>query len=112
MNMGFLNELDNYLKIKQYRLVNSVLVYENGVLAFERYYNKGGENKRNQIKSVWKSILSLTLGVCLDRGLIKNIDEPINRYLPQFAQNIHPHHASITIRHLLNMSSGNLSYER
>jgi len=106
MNMEFLNDIDNYLKIKQYRLVNSVLVYENNELIFERYYNKTNENTRNQIKSVWKSILSLTLGICLNKGFIKNIDEPICNYLPQFAQNIHPYHSLITIRHLLTMSSG------
>lgn len=106
MNMDFLNNLDSYLKVKQYRLVNSVLVYENENLVFEQYYNKANENSRNQIKSVWKSILSLTLGICLDKGLIKDIDEPISRYLPQFAQNIHPYHMSISIRHLLTMSSG------
>jgi len=106
MNKEFLNDLDNYLKVKQYRLVNSVLVYENDDLVFERYYNKANENSRNQIKSVWKSILSLTLGICLDKGMIKDIDEPINNYLPQFAQNIHPYHKLISIRHLLTMSSG------
>lgn len=106
MNVDFLKDLDNYLKMKQYRLVNSVLVYENDELVFERYYNKFDETKANPLMSVWKSLLSLTLGICLDKRLIKSVDEPISRYLPQFAQNIHPHHSSITIRHLLTMSSG------
>lgn len=106
MNVDFLKDLDNYLRIKQYRLVNSVLVYESEKIVFERYYNKATENSRNQIKSVWKSILSLILGICLDKGLIKNVDESISLYLPQFAQNIHPYHRAITIRHLLTMSSG------
>ena len=106
MNMEFLNNLDNYIKAKRYRLVNTVLVYENNELVFERYYNNTGKNSRNQIKSVWKSVLSLCLGICIDKGLIKDIDEPVWRYLPPFAQNIHPYHKSITIRHLLTMSSG------
>jgi CubicO group peptidase (beta-lactamase class C family) len=106
MNMDFLNDLDGYLKMKRYRLVNAVLVYENSALVFEGYYNNFDENKTNPLMSVWKSILSLTLGICLDKGLIKSVDDPISRYLPQFAQNIHPYHGSITIRHLLTMSSG------
>lgn len=106
MNWEFLNNLDDYIKMKRYRLINSVLVYENSELKFERYYNKFTPTSRNQIKSVIKSILSLTLGICLDKGLIKDIDEPICRYLPSFAQNTHPYHKSITIRHLLTMSSG------
>jgi len=106
MNIDFLNNLDNYIKIKQYRLVNSVLVYENDELVFERYYNKFTPDSRNQIKSVWKSIISLTLGICLDKGLIQSIDEPICRYLEPFNKNNYPWHKLITIRHLLTMSSG------
>jgi len=106
MNLDFLKNLDDYIKVKRYRLVNSVLAYENNELIFEQYYNKRTENSRNQIKSVWKSILSLTLGICLDKGLIQSIDEPISRYLSQFSENNYPWHRLITIRHLLTMSSG------
>jgi len=106
VNHEFLNNLDNYIKIKRYRLVNAVMVYENDQLVFERFYNKFDQNSVNLLCSTWKSILSLALGICLDKGIIKNIDEPINRYLPQFAQNIEPWHRLITIRHLLTMTSG------
>ena len=106
VNHEFLSQLDDYIKIKRYRLVNAVVVYENDALVFERFYNKFDENSVNDLCSVWKSILSLTLGICLDKGIIKNIDEPISRYLPQFSQNINPRHRLITIRHLLTMSSG------
>lgn len=106
MNMEFLNNLDNYLKLKQYRLVNSVVIYENDKLVYERYYNRFNENTANTIMSVWKSILSIVFGICLDKKLIKSVDEPIYNFLPQFAQNIDPFHKLITIRHLLTMSSG------
>lgn len=106
INHEFLNQLDEYIKIKRYRLVNAVVVYENDELVFERYYNKFNENTTNLLCSTWKSILSLTLGVCSDKGIINNIDEPISRYLPQFSQNINPWHRLIKIRHLLTMSSG------
>ena len=59
---------DEYLREHHYRLVNSVLVYENDELIFERYYNKFTPASRNNLKSVWKSILSLTLGICLEPG--------------------------------------------
>jgi len=106
INHEFLGQLDDYIKIKQYRLVNAVVVYENDKLVFERFYNKFDENTVNHLCSTWKSILSITLGICLDKGIIKSLDEPICRYLPQFAQNIYPWHRLITIRHLLTMSSG------
>lgn len=101
-----LDQVDDYLKQKRYRLVNSVLVVKNGKIVFEKYYNKFNENSRNNIKSIWKSILAIATGICLDRGVIKSLDEPIGNYLREFAQNIHPYHKLITIRHLLAMSSG------
>ena len=106
MNHAFLNQLDNYVIEHRYRLINSIVVYENDELVFERYYNKFTPEKRNQIKSIWKSILSLTLGIALDKGIIGSIDDPVCRYLPSFNEDIHPYHKRMTIRHLLTMSSG------
>jgi CubicO group peptidase (beta-lactamase class C family) len=106
MNHEFGVYIDNYVRQKHYRLINSILLYKEGNLVLERYYNKFNENSRNNIKSIWKSILSICAGICLDRGYIKNLDEPISNYLPEFSGNIHPYHRLITIRHLLTMSSG------
>jgi CubicO group peptidase (beta-lactamase class C family) len=106
VNTAFPENLDSYLEMKRYRLVRSVLVYEKGQLAYERYFGKGGIHQRHPIKSVWKSILSLTLGICLDKGWIKDIDEPVSRFLPSFSRRSHPYHAALTIRHLVTMSSG------
>lgn len=106
MNHAFLNQLDAYIMEHRYRLINAVVIYENDELVFERYYNKWGPNSPNQIKSVWKSILSLVLGICLDKGMIGSVDEPIDHYLPAFNEGLHPYHKRLTIRHLLTMSSG------
>lgn len=106
MNTENLYNLDHYIKAKQYRLINSIVVYQNDELVFERYYNNFNENTANTIMSVWKSILSIVLGICLDKKLVKSVDEPIYNYLTQFAQKISPFHSLITIRHLLTMSSG------
>ena len=106
MNHTFMSRLDDYIHEHRYRLVNSVLVYENDELIFERYYNSFTPERRNNLKSVWKSIISLTLGICVDHGIIGSLDEPVCRYLQQFNEDIHPYHKRMTIRHLLTMSSG------
>jgi len=106
VNMEFLNGLDDYIRGKRYRLINSVLVYKNDELIFERYYNKWDENSCHYVFSISKSIVGLTLGICLDKGFIKSVDEPICHYLPQFDGSKQPYHKLITIRHLLTMSSG------
>ncbi len=97
--------IDDYIKQKRYRLINSILMYKDNELILERYYNKFNEDSRNNIKSIWKSILSICVGICADKGYL-NIDDPICKYLPQFNKNIHMYHKQITIKHLLTMTSG------
>lgn len=99
-------ELDEYIKAKQYRLINSVLVWQDGNIILERYYNGFNKASRNVIRSVVKSILSICTGICFDKGLIKGLDEPIYKYLDVFSEGIHPYHRAITIKHLLTMTSG------
>lgn len=106
MDEHLLCQVDDYIKAQRYRLVNSVLVVKNGKIVFERYYNSYNERSRNNIKSVWKSILSIATGICVDKGMIKSLDEPIGNYVQEFSRSIHPYHKLITIRHLLTMSSG------
>ncbi len=98
--------IDEFIKANRYRLVNSVLVWQEGKLVVERYYNRYTKESRNVIRSIVKSILSITTGICLDKGLIKHLDEPICKYLDVFNEGIHPYHRGITIKNLLTMTSG------
>jgi Beta-lactamase len=61
---------------------------------------------RHDLRSITKSITSILLGVILDRGLIKSLDEPVFSYFPEYADLKTPEKAQINLRHLLTMSSG------
>ena len=98
--------IDDYIKQKRYRQINSVLLYQDNQIVLERYYNKFNQESRNPIKSIWKSIISIGIGICLDRGYIKSLNDPICKYLEAFNQNNYPYHKLITIKHLLTMTSG------
>lgn len=39
----------------------------------------------HNVKSVSKSVVSLTVGIALDRGLIRSVDEPIFSFFPELA---------------------------
>lgn len=106
MNYELLRSVDGYIKQKGYRQINSILLYKEGEVILEAYYNNFTADTRNNIKSIWKSILSVCTGICLDKGYIKSLDEPIGNYLKEFSCNAHPYHKLITIRHLLTMTSG------
>lgn len=104
--MSLAEEIDAFIKGKHHRLINSVLVYRNGEIAAECYYNGFTKNSRNSIKSICKSITSVCAGICLDQGYIQDLNVPIFHYLPQFNGENDPMHRQITIKHLLTMSSG------
>ena len=73
MNIELLMKVNEIKKRNGYRLLNSVVVYQNNELVFEAYYNNYTENSRNNIKSIWKSILSVCAGICLDKGFINSL---------------------------------------
>ena len=103
---NIINELDNYITQMHYRLVNSVLIYKNEEILVERYYNKFNKESRNNLKSVWKSIIAICAGICLDKGYIKSLNDPVSDYIPIFDGSCHPYHKMLKIKHLLTMTSG------
>lgn len=104
MNYNLL--IDDYIKRKKYRQINSVLIWQNGEFAAKCYYNGFDESSRNVIKSVAKSITSAAAGIVIDRGLLKSVDEPVYKFIPHFNEQKDLRHRMITIRHLLTMTSG------
>lgn len=99
-------EINRLVKEKHHRQINRVIAWQDGEIKGQCYYNGYDIESRNVIRSVAKSIVSLGIGIALDRGLIKSIDEPICKYLEEFNENRDYRHHMITIRHLLTMSSG------
>lgn len=97
--------IDEYIKQRHYRLVNSVIIRtEDGIV--KRYYNGRDDKSRNPIKSVAKSILSLLTGIALYQGRIDSLDTPIYHWIPEFSEGRDMLHKAIRLRHLLTMSSG------
>lgn len=98
--------IDTYVRGHHYRQINSVVVYKDGKIVAQCFYNDFNEESRNPIRSVSKSIMSICTGIALDNGLLKSIDEPIYRFIPQFGEGFNHFHKVITVRHLLTMTSG------
>jgi len=101
------------------RNIHSVLVVRSGSLVFE-HYRRGvderwgtdlgeiahGPEVKHDVRSVSKSVISLLIGIALERKLIENIDQTIFSFLPQYASLRTPAKEHISLRHLLTMSSG------
>ena len=58
------------------------------------------------MRSASKSVISLLVGIAIDRKLIAGADEPVVKFFPEYAAVKSPGWDHITLRHLLTMSSG------
>lgn len=62
----------------------AVVVQKNGVRVYEYYQNECTEHSPFHVFSVTKSILSILLGIAIDKGYIKSIDQPILDFFPDY----------------------------
>jgi len=85
------------------RSVTSLLVMKDGQIVNEQYFQGTGANDLRISWSVAKSYLSALLGIMIAEGKIDSIDDKIIKYVPTLAHSVYDR---VTIRHLLNMSSG------
>jgi CubicO group peptidase (beta-lactamase class C family) len=85
----------------------SFLLLKGNRLVFEKYYDGSDENKLNNLKSVTKSITALLIGKSIELGLIKNVDQKLSDFFPEYFNDVNDSlKEKITIQHLLTMSAG------
>jgi CubicO group peptidase (beta-lactamase class C family) len=103
--------------------VHAVLVARGGKLVFERYFTGADEtftglyirqlgsvafdtDTLHDMKSASKSVASLALGIALDRGLIRSVNEPIFNFFPELSDLRSPEKDRLLVMHALTMSMG------
>jgi CubicO group peptidase (beta-lactamase class C family) len=85
--------------------LRSLVIARDGAVVREAFFNGGGPDTDEYVWSVTKSMLALTVGIALDRGCLRSLDQTIGELLgPSTVSD--PEKAAITLRHLLTMSSG------
>lgn len=92
-------KLENELKKER---ISTCLIYHNNEIVYRYNKNLKSESKLFKINSVTKSVLSILMGIAIDKGFIENVKVPIQQYFP----NIEPEKREITIEHLLTMTAG------
>ena len=81
----------------------ALLVLKNGEIIYENYWLTGGPNVNWLSMSVAKSFVSATLGIAVDEGFVKSIEQPITDYVPSLAGSAYD---GVRIKDILQMSSG------
>jgi CubicO group peptidase (beta-lactamase class C family) len=85
-------------------------VIRNDSILYEFYNTNIQDSSLLPSFSVAKSFISTLLGIALEEGKIKSLNEPITNYLPELAQR-DLRFSKITIQHVLDMRSGIKSSE-
>ena len=83
--------------------LSGLIVLQDDQILLERYALGLTPQLRWQSSSMVKSLTSTLVGAALYDGLIGSLDDEITDYLPEFANTSYQ---GVTLRHLLNMTSG------
>jgi CubicO group peptidase (beta-lactamase class C family) len=86
--------------------MRGLAVARDGELLAQRYYNGSGPYVVHDVRSVTKSVVSILIGIAIDRGLIESVDQTLADYLGGVVDSLDAAKGSITIRNLLTMSAG------
>jgi CubicO group peptidase (beta-lactamase class C family) len=94
---------DTLLKtLEKYKSV-AFLVIKNDSILHEQYWEGYGKKSHSNSFSMGKSFMSTLIGIAIDKGDIKNVNQSVCEFIPEFCSE---GKEKITIKHLLTMSSG------
>lgn len=79
------------------------LVYKGNTLVYEEYWGEHTEKTVSNSFSVAKTVVAMLVGIAVEDGDIKSLDDPVYHYLKEFKTKGKD---KITVRDLLTMSSG------
>ena len=67
-----------------YKNMVGMVIIKDGEMVYENYYNGCSADSRIHVFSVTKSIVSILIGMAIDKGLIKSIDDKVLDYFPDY----------------------------
>ena len=107
-NTGLLDDMTAAIENNIYTGVHSVLISKGGKLVYEHYFNGWERDSLHDSRSSFKSVTSLLMGIAIDKGLVKDVNQKVYAFFPDYAPfgNDDPRKKEMTIKNLLEMESG------
>ena len=100
-----MKELEQIISSK-YGNTTGIVIIKDGVVSYEKYFKGCTANSCIHIYSVTKSIISILIGIALDKGYIKNIGEKVLDYFPEYkVKRREKKIQNITLRDMLTMTA-------
>jgi len=87
--------------------IDSITIIRNSYVVLDAYFYPFKKDAKHIVHSCTKSITSAAFGIAVDKGYIKNLDQPVFKIFPekQFAH-LDDSKKAITLKNLLTMTSG------
>lgn len=92
--------LEDYLNRNR---VTGLIIIKDGKVLVEKYQYDRTKDMRFFSASMSKSITALLIGIALQEGKIKSLDDEVNKYVPALKRTAY---SNVSIRNLLRMLSG------
>jgi CubicO group peptidase (beta-lactamase class C family) len=89
-----------------FRNLESFLVWSEDNFKHKQYYNNVSGETLHQIQSQTKSIVSLLMGIAIDKGFVNSETDPVSTFFPEYFRHGDSLKSLVTINDLLTMSSG------
>lgn len=106
-NDSSFDTLTQKINDNEFKQITSVLVSQNEQKIYENYFNEADADSKHDMRSASKSITSLAVGLAIQDGLIKDVNQTIMPFFKDKMplKNPDPRKQQITIEDLLTMSS-------
>ncbi len=102
---AFFSLIENIIKQKFGRL-ESLLILKDKKLVLEEYFYGYDRTQLHNIHSCTKSIVSLLLGIALERNGNMNVDKSVFDYIPKYDSLKTKENEQIKLKHVLTMTAG------
>lgn len=110
----------NEVRKRTYGNIHSVLIFRDGKLVCEEYFTGPDENNHkgeigvvahnretlHDLRSISKSVVALAALIAHSQGKIKDLDQSIFDFFPEYASLAQGDKRNITVRHALTMTPG------
>ena len=89
-----------------YHNITGIIVQNNKETIFESYFQGYNLNDTVHIASVTKSIMSILIGIAIDKGLIRSVEQTVLDFFPEYEiKKRETTIQKVTIQHLLTMTA-------
>lgn len=105
MNNNLISNFEELIK-NEYSNIAGVAILQNDNLIYEKYFDGYNKDDVLHIASVTKSIISVLIGIAVDKGYIKNIGQKVLEFFPDYIVKLREKTIqNITIENLMTMTA-------